>query len=91
MQNPGQSPGAGTSAGSVGVAEIDDANAVTTARTVMKVKRILSEDVIWDQNLKEEDVQLLYPDLNGYKRASSIHRVNALANEHFLDWDNWEV
>lgn len=52
----------------VGVAEIDDANAVTTARTVTKAKRILSEDVIWEQNLNEEDVQLLYPDLTGTRR-----------------------
>jgi hypothetical protein len=76
MQNLGQSSGAATSAGSVGVAEIDDVNAVTTARAVTKVKRILSEDVIWDQELKEEDVLLLYADMDssGYKHASLIHR-----------------
>lgn len=52
MQNLGQSPGAATS-GSVGVAEIDDVKAVKTARAVTKAKRILSEDVIWDQKLRE--------------------------------------
>jgi hypothetical protein len=31
---------------SMGVAEIDDANAVTTARTIAEEKRIVSEDVI---------------------------------------------
>lgn len=41
---------------SVGMAEIDDVKAATTARTDTKVKRILSEDVIWNLNLKEEDV-----------------------------------
>lgn len=35
------------------MAEIDDVKAVKTARAVTKAKRILSEDVIWDQKLKE--------------------------------------
>ncbi|KIK39547.1 hypothetical protein CY34DRAFT_327425 [Suillus luteus UH-Slu-Lm8-n1] len=63
------------------MAEIDDVKAATTARTVTKVKRILSEDVIWDLNLKEEDVQPFYADLNsdGYDHASLIHRIDALA------------
>jgi hypothetical protein len=33
----------------VGVAEIDDAKAATTARTILGEKRIASEVVIWDQ------------------------------------------
>ncbi|KAG2340285.1 hypothetical protein BDR05DRAFT_950555 [Suillus weaverae] len=41
----------------MGVAEIDDAKTATTARTIAQEKRIVYEDVIWDQiNLKGYDV-----------------------------------
>jgi hypothetical protein len=33
----------------MGVAEIDDAKAATTVRTVAEKKRIVCEDEIWDQ------------------------------------------
>lgn len=37
----------------MGVAEIDDAKAATTARTITEEKRIVCEGVIWNQiNLK---------------------------------------
>jgi hypothetical protein len=33
----------------MGVAETDDTKAATTARAIAEEKRIVSEDVIWDQ------------------------------------------
>ncbi|KAG2039435.1 hypothetical protein BDR03DRAFT_951912 [Suillus americanus] len=42
-----------STAASKGAAEIDDAKAAATARTVAKAKRIVCEDVRWNQiNLK---------------------------------------
>jgi hypothetical protein len=41
----------------MGVAEIDDAKAATTTRTVAEEKRILSEDVIWNQMLLKKNVR----------------------------------
>lgn len=38
---------------SMDLAEIDDAEAAATARIIAKVKRIVYEDVIWDQIILE--------------------------------------
>jgi hypothetical protein len=40
-----------------GVAEVDDAKAATTARAIAEEKRIVSEDVIWDQILLKKIVR----------------------------------
>jgi hypothetical protein len=41
----------------MGLAEIDDAKAATTARTIAEEKRIVSEDVIQDQMLLKKNVR----------------------------------
>jgi len=38
------------------LAEIDDAEAAATARIIAKVKRIVYEDVIWDQIILKEPI-----------------------------------
>ncbi|KAG2750574.1 hypothetical protein P692DRAFT_20408208 [Suillus brevipes Sb2] len=40
----------------MGVAEVDDAKAATTARAIAEEKRIVSEDVIWDRILLKKIV-----------------------------------
>ncbi|KAG2755802.1 hypothetical protein P692DRAFT_201782433, partial [Suillus brevipes Sb2] len=42
---------------SMGLAEIDDAKAPTTARTIAEEQRIVSEDVIQDQMLLKKNVR----------------------------------
>lgn len=71
---------------SMGMAEIDDVKAATMARTIAEEKRIVSEDMIWDQiwyfwRKSQGDGLLLCVE---YSSLNSLHMSLSLPKDRYL-------